>query len=592
MTENAQHWPADREQELELLRMDPELAEMFIGEALDHLGTIESIVLKVEAAPADRALLDDLFRPFHTVKGNAGALGIASIQAVAHKVESLLDLARSGTRILSAADIEVVLRAVDLLSAEIGDLPKRLARKKSKDRRRDAIALMDALDRVLATPPAPPIFAEPSPPSSVEPMAADATGATDDAAAAATLPPDVADRDSGAAALNSVKVDTRKLDGLVDLVGELVIVQSLIAESAGVAAGTNEALTRNLAQLKRIADDLQRTAMSMRMVPVRQTFQKMARVVRDLSKRSGKPIELVLTGEDTELDRRMVEDIHDPLMHMIRNSIDHGIEDAARRQASGKAAVGRVSLSAFHQGGSIVIAVGDDGGGLNAERIVAKALEKNLIAAAEHLSPADVHQLIFRPGFSTADAVTEISGRGVGMDVVRRNIEALRGRIEIQTERGRGTTFLIKLPLTLAIVEGLILRVGRQRFVMPTFSVAESVQPTRERVHTVHGAPRLIQVREALLPLIGLDEALRLDGIARQIGDGVAVVLEHDGRRLAVLVDELVGKQEVVIKSLGTPFAHVHGVAGGAILGDGRVGLILDAGGIIDAVQRQQPAAA
>jgi two-component system chemotaxis sensor kinase CheA len=226
----------------------------------------------------------------------------------------------------------------------------------------------------------------------------------------------------------SVKVDTRKLDSLVDMVGELVIVQSLIGQDPALA-GADDRLSRNLAQLKRISSDLQRNAMAMRMVPVRQTFQKMARLVRDLSKSSGKRIELELKGEDTELDRKVVEDINDPLMHMVRNSVDHGIEPHEERVRLGKPAAGRLSLSAFHQGGSIIIAIQDDGRGLNADKILAKAIEKGLVPKGANLAPSDIHQLIFKPGFSTADKVTEISGRGVGMDVVRRNIEALRGRI-------------------------------------------------------------------------------------------------------------------------------------------------------------------
>ena len=380
--------------------------------------------------------------------------------------------------------------------------------------------------------------------------------------------------------MNNVKVDTRKLDSLVDMVGELVIIQSLITEDPAMV-GADERLSRNLAQLGRIASDLQRNAMSMRMVPVRQTFQKMARLVRDLSKKSGKPVDLVLSGEDTELDRKVVEEINDPLMHMIRNSMDHGIEAPADRQKAGKNPAGRLSLSASHQGGNIVIAISDDGRGLHADKILAKAVERGLVPAGAQLPLSEIHQLIFRPGFSTAEKITEISGRGVGMDVVRRNIEALRGRIEIQTEPGKGTTFSIKLPLTLAIVEGLLLRVGEERFVMPTFSIRESLRPKRERVHTVQGVPRMIQVRDSLLPLINLAKVFNIHDAISDPCEATVVVIEDDGRFVAVLVDQLVGKQEVVIKSLGPAFAGLRGVAGGAILGDGRIGLILDAGGVI-----------
>jgi two-component system chemotaxis sensor kinase CheA len=333
--------------------------------------------------------------------------------------------------------------------------------------------------------------------------------------------------------------------------------------------------------LKRLSSDLQRNAMSMRMVPVRQTFQKMARLVRDLSKKSGKPIDLVLDGEDTELDRKVVEDINDPLMHMVRNSVDHGIESPDGRAAAGKSPAGRLSLSAYHQGATIVIAIADDGGGLRPERILAKAIEKGLVSPTQVLSPSEIHQLIFRPGFSTAEKITEVSGRGVGMDVVRRNIEALRGRIEIQSEPGQGTKFLIKLPLTLAIVEGLLLRVGRERFVMPTFAIRESLRPAASRVHSIKGHPRMVQVRDTLLPLIYLSEIFDIPDAETDPCNATVVVIEDDGRHVALMVDQLLGKQEVVVKSLGPAFSEVRGVSGGAILGDGRVGLILDAGGVV-----------
>ena len=353
----------------------------------------------------------------------------------------------------------------------------------------------------------------------------------------------------------------------------------------------DERLTRNMAQLRRITSDLQRNAMSMRMLPIRQTFQKMARLVRDLSKKNGKPVELALNGEDTELDRRVIESINDPLMHMVRNSMDHGLETPETRLAAGKPAQGTLSLSAFHQGGNIVIAIADDGGGLNTERIRAKAIAQGLIGEGDELSNAEIHQLIFRPGFSTAEKVTEISGRGVGMDVVRRNIEAMRGRIEIQSTQGRGTTFYIKLPLTLAIVDGLLLSVGAQRFVLPTFAVRESLRPTPAQVHSVQGRPCMIQVRDSLLPLIRLADLFGIESPVHDPCDATVVVVEDDGRCAGVIVDALLGKQEVVIKPLGDQFAGVRGVAGGAILGDGRVGLILDAPGVIGTTSDESRAA-
>ena len=379
---------------------------------------------------------------------------------------------------------------------------------------------------------------------------------------------------------------------MVDMVGELVILQSLIHESPTLSALADERLSRNLAQLRRITTDLQRGAMSMRMVPIRQTFQKMARLVRDLSRKSGKQVELFLQGEDTELDRKVVEDINDPLMHMVRNSVDHGIEAVEKRLAAGKREVGRLWLRAFHQGGNIVIEIADDGGGLNKSRILEKAVSQGIVGANESLTDDAIHQLIFKPGFSTAEKITEISGRGVGMDVVRRNIEALRGRIEIASTPGAGTTFSIKLPLTLAILDGLLIASGSERFVIPTFAVRESLRPAANEVHTVQGQPRLVQVRDRLVPLVWLSDLFGMGVPPINPAEATVVVIEDDQRLIGLVVDRLIGKQEVVVKSLGEAFAGVRGVAGGAILGDGRIGLILDAHGIVTMSEAEATVAA
>jgi two-component system chemotaxis sensor kinase CheA len=313
------------------------------------------------------------------------------------------------------------------------------------------------------------------------------------------------------------------------------------------------------------------------MVPVGATFRKMNRVVRDLSMRSGKQIELVLRGEETELDRNIVEEIHDPLLHMIRNSVDHGIEKPEAREAVGKSPAGQITLAAFHQGGNVVIQIQDDGAGLDRDRILKKAVAQGLVASStDDLSEQEVFNLIFAPGFSTAEKVTDISGRGVGMDVVRRNIETLRGKIEIQSAPGQGTTFSIHLPLTLAIIDGLIVRIGEHRYILPTLSVRESLRATPDMLSTVHRRGEIVDVRGRLLPLLRLNEFLQIESDSADPTHGVVVVVESDGAARCLLVDELLGKQEVVIKTLGETFQSNPLLAGAAILGDGRVGLILD----------------
>jgi two-component system chemotaxis sensor kinase CheA len=567
---DANQVPPEDDAELGAFAADPELAGMFIADATDHLGTIEATILKLEAAPADLKLVNDIFRPFHTVKGNAGVLGITSIQEFAHKVETLLDLARSGKHRMGPTEIDVVLKTVDLLKLIIDELPARAAGRPTTDvsaRRRE---LMDRVDALIAgsTPP----------PSQSERPAG---------AASAQTPP-LGD-DAGRAKVNrtedqsTVKVDTKKLDNLVDMVGELVIAQAILAEDPALRSA-DERLSRRLAHVRRITSDLQRDTMAMRMVPIRQTFQKMSRLARDLSRKFDKPCSLQLAGEDTELDRKVVEHLTDPLMHMMRNAIDHGVEPPELRRAAGKPATAGLKLSAFHRAGFIVVELADDGAGLDTDQILAKGVKLGLVPEGARPDPSEIHQLIFQPGFSTAATVTELSGRGVGMDVVRRNIEALRGRIDIQTARGKGTTFSIQLPLTLAIVDGILLGVGSDRFVIPTFAVQESFRPLREQVQTLQGQACMVQVRDRLYPLLHLGELFGIAGARQRISEGTVIVCHDNGRCVALAVDELIGKQEVVIKGLGEMFRDVRGIAGGAILGDGRIGLILDTGGLLSLV--------
>jgi two-component system chemotaxis sensor kinase CheA len=374
----------------------------------------------------------------------------------------------------------------------------------------------------------------------------------------------------------AIKVDTGKLDYLVDMVGEMVIAQSLVRHDPDLAGESRPRLVRNLSQLARITDEVQRTAMSMRMVPVGQLFQKMSRLVRDLSRKNGKRVELETSGEDTELDRNIVEELADPLMHMVRNSMDHGVETPAEREAAGKPPVARVILRASHQAGHIVIEVGDDGRGLNKDKILKKAAERHLVEPGAQLSEHELFHLIFQPGFSTAEQVTDVSGRGVGMDVVRRQIHKLRGRIDIRSTAGAGTTFLLKVPLTLAIIDGLVVTVGAERYIVPIFAVREMVRPTPDMISTVQGRAEMALVRGKLLPMIRLYRRFGVKPTSEDPTRCLLIVSEGAGRKFCLMVDGLVGKQEVVIKGMSEMLQGIEGVAGGAILGDGRVGLILD----------------
>ena len=375
---------------------------------------------------------------------------------------------------------------------------------------------------------------------------------------------------------NYVKLDTRKLDALVDLMGELVIAQSMVVQHPLVQGKQDRDLERHLRQLSRITTDLQRNAMSLRMVPIRSTFQKMTRLVRDLATAQNKQVQLHFSGEDTELDRNIVEELADPLLHMMRNAVDHGIESPADRTAQGKSALGNIHLQASHQGGGILIRMRDDGKGLDSKKILAKALQRGLIAADSVPGEKDIYNLIFMPGFSTAETVTDISGRGVGMDVVRGSITQLRGRIDIDSTPGQGTTFHIFLPLTLAIIDGMLVGLGQERFIVPTLSIRESLRPKPGMVFTVQGKGEVIKVRDKLIPLVRLSDKLGIPGVANDPCEGIVMVVDSGARDRAFLVDALMGKQEVVIKSLGETFKQHKGMSGAAIMGDGRVALIID----------------
>lgn len=384
-----------------------------------------------------------------------------------------------------------------------------------------------------------------------------------------------------------MKVATDKLDSLVNLVGEIVVAQSMVAMDAETAVDDSGRRTRNFSMLRRATRELQRVAMSMRMVPVQGCFSKMKRLIRDVAGKVGKEVDLVTSGGDTELDRTIVEQIGDPLIHMVRNSVDHGIESPEERVRAGKDSTGTVHLSARHQGGNIVIELRDDGAGLDRDRILAKALENGVIGPDQVLTDREVYELIFAPGFSTAETVTDLSGRGVGMDVVRRNIETLHGKIEIDSKPGMGTVFSVHLPLTLAIIDGMMVSVAGQPFILPTLAVRESMRVTPDMVSRLRGRGELIDVRGQLIPLLRLHEHFGMESNFSDTCEGIVVVVESGQDVRCVLVDELIGKQEIVIKSLGDLFKSNRSLAGAAILGDGSVGLILDVNSLVTPLETE-----
>ena len=577
-----------------------ELLGEFHGEAVEHLQQIEAALLALEQQPDDPEALNSIFRSFHTIKGNAGFLGLMPMHILAHEVESLLDLARNNKLRLNSVIITEILKSRDALQTltqqvacalETGKLPEDIVpvghlivavRKLASG----ASTAPSQAPAPHAAPVVVPVnFTQQAPeekPQAQEIHEAPASEPAHDAPGAqkaATHAASAAKASGGA----TVRVNTEKLDSLMDVVGELVIVQSQLMETARAHGESGSPLQRNVAQLNRITKDLQHTAMSLRMIPIKPTFQKMERLARDLARDFGKKVHFQTSGDETELDRTVVEEIADPLVHMVRNALDHGLEPIADRVAKGKSETGSLHLKAYHQGSNLVIELQDDGRGIDPERILRKAVEKGVVPAGATLTREETLALIFAPGFSTAEKVTAVSGRGVGMDVVKRNIDKLRGKIEIASEVGQGSTFKIKLPLTMAIIDGLVVRVGEDRFILPSTSVQMALRPARESISTVHGRGEVLDLRGRLLPIHRLHRRFGIAMHTEAPWDGILVILEVSGKTSALLVDEMVSKQEVVIKNLGAFMQGIPGVAGGAILGDGNIALILDPGALLQA---------
>jgi len=432
----------------------------------------------------------------------------------------------------------------------------------------------------FSTPtPSEPAVAEASLPAAVavpEPAPAPVASAAPPAAKPAAAAAEAPKARAKASESTSIRVAVEKVDQLINLVGELVITQSMLAQRSGTLDPVNHGdLLNSMSQLERNARDLQESVMSIRMMPMEYVFSRYPRLVRDLAGKLNKQVELTLQGSSTELDKSLIERIIDPLTHLVRNSLDHGIEEPATRIAAGKSAVGNLVLSAEHQGGNICIEVIDDGAGLNREKILAKAASQGL-AVSDSMSDEEVGMLIFAPGFSTAEQVTDVSGRGVGMDVVKRNIQEMGGHVEIRSQAGKGTTIRILLPLTLAILDGMSVKVNDEVFILPLNAVMESLQPQAEDLHPLAGGERVLQVRGEYLPLVELYRVFEVDGAKTDATQGIVVILQSAGRRYALLVDQLIGQHQVVVKNLESNYRKVPGISAATILGDGSVALIVD----------------
>lgn len=609
---------------------------VFFEETQEHLEEMEHLLLELDIEHPDIEQLNSIFRAAHSIKGGSGIFGFDALGSLTHIMESLLDKLRQQQLHITRAMVDLFLTSVDLLKdillayrnnteidwAAIHRISEQLSSVTA------APAMADAEggegygffseEETTETNEAYGFFSDPVvastteafgffddeplvvPPveSSAHAIAAEDNDAPENLAntvnqvvAIPTTKKTAAEKsstnkDAHSNESTSIRVDVSKVDQLINLVGEIVITQSMLNLLGQQLEGSlGEKFQSVASELERNTREIQEAVMSIRMLPVSFVFNRFPRVVRDLSGKLGKSIELIIEGGETELDKGLTEKLVDPLTHLVRNSIDHGIESADVRKRAGKPATGHLTLRAAQQGGNIVISISDDGGGLNRAKILAKAKEKN-IPISDNPSDEEVWQLIFAPGFSTADQVTDVSGRGVGLDVVRRNVASLGGRIDIHSIAGSGATFTIHLPLTLAIVDGMCVSVGDQTFIIPLVNIVESMQPAVSDLKTLVGKDQLLWVRDQYWPLVPLYREMQVEPLVTDPAKGIVVLIESSKRRFALFVDGLVGQQQVVIKSLEQHYRRIKGVAGATIMGDGSVALILDVESLADATEK------
>lgn len=599
---------------------DPEITGEFINEAQEHFDIADENLLTLESDPDNLDAVAAVFRAFHTIKGTCGFLDLTPIAELAHKAENLLDEVRKEHLAFQGDVVEATFSALDMLKKMVGHLGEAVSAGEQYVPDPGLREVLDFVNHVRQQPQAAPAASQgeaapqnapqasaPQPPAdTAAPDSAEAASAAPQpspaASSAASSPaqpepqpaapsPQAEPRKNGQQGMQikqNMKIDADRIDLLLDTIGELVIIESIVTQDEKLSEIASPQLERNLAQLTKITRSLQDMGMSMRMVPIETTFRRMARLVRDLGKKSGKKVELEMVGKETELDKAMVEKLGDPLVHMIRNAVDHGIEPTPEdRVAAGKSAEGHIWLKAYHEGGSIHIAIEDDGRGLDREVIAAKAVERGIIDSGAGMSDEEIFGLIFAPGFSTAAQVTDVSGRGVGMDVVKSNIQSLRGNIRIRSTPGEGTTFTLVLPLTMAIIDGMQIKVGSERYILPLLSIIQSFQPTSDMVATVVGRGETLPFRGRLLPLFRLSDLFGVRDAESDPTQAIAVVVEDGGRQVAVLVDELLGQNQTVIKSLGEGIGNIPGVSGASILSDGTPGLIIDVNGVVKMATNQ-----
>ncbi len=598
----------------ELAADDVEILHDFHEESTEALADVEEKILALEEDPTDMETIHALFRTFHSMKGSAGFLELEVLGKLAHETENLLDRARNGELLLDEESIGLLLTSIDLARGLNDNIAAFLEKGVVPD---DAsLNHLPVGDHVAAirhflagerpaAEAAPPVVEPPKPigkilveegaaaPADVGEAVAEQLAGSDKPIGTILVdkgkvePQKVNEalkqqrvqrtQPTGHKAISAIRVDTERLDAMMNSVGEIVIAQSHALKLATEMEGEEaERLQTALYEVERLSRNLQDEVMGVRMMPIGPTFKQFARFVRDSSRELGKEVNFVITGEETELDKTVIEKIGDPLKHLIRNSLDHGLETPEEREAAGKSRKGTLELRAAHEGGSVVIEVIDDGHGIPRDKVLAKAIAKGLVTEEQELSDEQIYRLIFQPGFSTAEQVSSLSGRGVGMDVVKRNVEELRGSVDVESEEGKGSVLRIRLPLTLAIIEGMVVSVSGQPYIVPVLAIVESIRPRSQDIQHVSGQGEVLFFRDEYLPLYRLYEWLGHEPRVTNPEEGIILVVEDIAGRRALLADDLLGQQQVVIKNLEDNFTKLPGISGATILAEGNVALILD----------------
>lgn len=555
---------------------EPGMLAEFVTECSDLVETAESALLDLEESPDNDELINTVFRSFHTVKGTSAFMGLEPVSEFTHSVETLLSMVRDGELPFDMACADITLESIDILKkmldvVETSGCGDPLPKPAGYDR------MMRVLNHIFDDEDEPKEALKKeggtTPPAAETDISSNETLAQkeeqDVAGEKAGQKPDVE---------STVRVNVGRLDRLIDMVGELVIAHSVVAQDRSISENTD--LMKKVNHTSKILRELQDTSLILRMVPLRATFHKMNRLVRDLARKAGKSVKFSTIGEDTEIDRNMVDIINEPLVHMLRNALDHGIENPDERTERGKPETANIWLRAYQEGGKVVIEIEDDGKGINKEKVLQKAIEKGLVDPEKKLTDSEIFSLIFLPGFSSADEVTDLSGRGVGMDVVRRSIEQLQGKVEVSSVPGNGTKVSLEIPFTLAITDGMLVKVGDQQFIVPTINIDMTFRAEEDDIYTVMGDTEHVSFRGASVPVIRLHRLFNIDGAVESLLEGTLLIIKNNNKRYALLLDEVIGQQQLVGKSINMNVKMPH-ISGGAILGDGRVGLILDTTAVV-----------